>query len=437
MIGCAEPLSKTGFVRLVLPMDGALRPLLPDVGVLALVPDPWNAVWQARHQVLTRLARYFRVVWINPPIAWRDALRGSMIEPMSHGLIAPDGLSVYEPEAWLPELYRPSWLAALTRNARLRRARSLLIRQGCRTIILCVWRPELVRTSGGPHFQLICYHIDDEYSFSGTDAPISDIERQLIAAVDQVFIGSPALMAKKGVINTNTTFAPNGTDYAAYAAESPEPPDIASIPHPRIGYSGIVKRHLDWPMLDRLPKARPDWSFVFVGPIQDHPGTQRAAAQLSRFPNVHFLGLKTPQQLGAYPRHFDVCVMPYRVDDYTKYIYPLKLHEYLASGRPVVTARIRSVEEFKNVLTLVDDVDHWPSAIAEALSPGANSPERRKARQAVARRHDWNLLVSRMARTMAARLAPQYLERLERGLEAESIAIESTSAASAFDIDLR
>jgi len=418
-------------------MGESSRPLLPDVGVVALVPDPWNAVWQARHQVLTRLTRYFPVVWSNPPRAWRDVLRGSMIQPMSHELIAPDGLSIYEPEAWLPELYRPSWLAALTRNARLSRARSLLIRQGCRTIILCVWRPELARTSDGARFELICYHIDDEYSFSETETPISDIERQLIAAVDQVFISSPALMAKKGAINTSTTFAPNGTDYAAYAAESPEPPDIASIPHPRIGFSGVVTRHLDWPMLNRLPKARPDWSFVFVGPIQDHSGTQRAAEKLSRFPNVHFLGLKTPPQLAAYPRHFDVCVMPYRMDDYTKYIYPLKLHEYLASGRPVVTARIRSVEEFKNVLTLVDDVDRWPNAIAEALSPAANSPERRKARQAVALQHDWNLLVNRMARTMLARLAPHYLERLERALDAESIAIESRSAARDVDIDLR
>ena len=62
-------------------------------------------------------------------------------------------------------------------------------------------------------------------------------------------------------------------------------------------------------------------------------------AELEEQPNVHFLGAKTPEELVGYPAHFDACIMPYRMDDYTKYIYPLKLHEYLASGRPVVASR--------------------------------------------------------------------------------------------------
>ncbi len=297
----------------------------------------------------------------------------------------------------------------------------MLLRQGCKTIILYVWRPEFLSSLSGLSFERACYHIDDEYTFSDIDGPVDAVERQLIETVDQVFIGSPGLMAKKGTLNTHTAFAPNGTDYAAFAADSPQPADIASIPHPRIGYTGVIKRQLDWSLLKRLPVAEPKWSFVFVGPVQEHPGTQAAVHDLSRHPNVHFLGFKTPQQLGAYPQHFDVCVMPYRVDGYTKYIYPLKMHDYLASGRPVVTAPIRSVEEFGDVLTLVSQADGWPAAISEALEPSANTPERRRARQAVARRYDWDLLVGRMARTMAARLAPEYLERLETALEAESI----------------
>jgi glycosyltransferase involved in cell wall biosynthesis len=405
-----------------------LGPLLPDVGVLALVPDPWNSVWQVRHQVLTRLARYFRVVWVDPPKTWTDILGNASSESLpSFGIAPSSGFSVYEPESWLPQLYRPSWLASLSRKTRLKRARRSLLRQGCKTIILYVWRPEFLSSLSGLPFERTCYHIDDEYTFSDIDGPIEEAERQLIETVDQVFIGSPGLMAKKGTINTHTAFAPNGTDYAAFAANSPEPADIASIPHPRIGYIGIIKRHLDWSLLKRLPVAEPKWSFVFVGPVQEHPGTQAAVQELSRHPNVHFLGFKAPQQLAAYPQHFDVCLMPYRVDGYTKYIYPLKMHDYLASGRPVVTAPLRSVEEFGDVLTLVHQADGWPAAISEALAPSANTLERRRARQAVARQYDWNLLVGRMAKTMAARLAPEYLERLEAALEAESIAAGSGS----------
>lgn len=392
------------------------------MGVLALVPDPWNSVWQVRHQVLTRLARYFRVVWVDPPRALSDVFRGTTSRPSpDFGIPPSSGFSVHQPEWWLPRLYRPSWAASLTQTVRLNRARRLLVRQGCKAIILYVWRPQFLEALSGVSFEQACYHIDDEYSFSEVDGPVGATERRLIETVDHVFISSPGLMAKKGMINAHTAFAPNGTDYRAFAADSPEPADITSIPHPRIGYTGVIKRHLDWPLLKHLAVTRPEWSFVFVGPVQEHSGTQRAVAELSGYPNVHFLGFKPAQQLGTYPRRFDVCIMPYRVDGYTKYIYPLKMHDYLASGRPIVTSRLPSVEDFGDVLALVSQPDDWPAAIGEALAPAANTCERRRARQAVARRYDWNLLVKRMARTMALRLSPEYLRRLDTALAADAI----------------
>src|SRR5208283_114235 len=111
----------------------------------------------------------------------------------------------------------------------------------------------------------------------------------------------------------------------------------------------------------------------------------------------------------GYVQHFDVCIMPYRQNDYTKYIYPLKLHEYLASGRPTVGTLIRSLEEFSDVVGLPRSVDEWSTALADALSPAANTPELREARQAVAKRHDWDLQVRRIAMTMTDRVAPELL----------------------------
>ena len=90
----------------------------------------------------------------------------------------------------------------------------------------------------------------------------------------------------------------------------------------------MVKPQLDWPLLESLAAARPDWSFVFVGPVQPEPGTREAVARLGRRGNVYFLGLRPPRMLAAYPRHFDVCMMPYRLNHDTDQIYPLKLHEF-------------------------------------------------------------------------------------------------------------
>ena len=125
---------------------------------------------------------------------------------------------------------------------------------------------------------------------------------------------------------------------------------------------------------------------------------------MSRRPNVHFLGGKPAERLGEYVQHFDVCTMPYVVDDYTKYIYPGKMHEYLASGHPVVSAPVRSVQEFKDVIAIANSTAEWSKAIASSLSAGENTPERRAARQSVAREYDWERLVDRMAHTIAARL---------------------------------
>jgi glycosyltransferase involved in cell wall biosynthesis len=184
----------------------------------------------------------------------------------------------------------------------------------------------------------------------------------------------------------------------------PEPDDLRQIPHPRIGYLGHLKRNLDWPLLLELSGSRPDWSFVFVGPKSPHPEINDALSEMSRRPNVHFLGGRPAERLGEYIQHFDVCTMPYVVDDYTKYIYPGKMHEYLASGNPVVSAPVRSVQEFQDVITIAAGAQEWSVAIQGALSERENTQERRTARQEVAHEYDWGRLVEKIANTIAARL---------------------------------
>jgi len=396
-------------------------PMLPDVGVLALVPEPWSVVWQLRHQILRRLARYFHVVWVNPPLHWRATLNG-MWRRQAERHAHPPGFHVHTAEVWLPKFYRPSWLANLTSRLRLEQARNILTRAGCEAILLSLWRPEFADAMRHLPSCPSCYHIDDEYSFSDVEVPLSDQERTLIAQVDQVFVSSPRLRLKKGGINRHTAYVPNGVDYPAYATVYPEPDDLAPIPRPRIGYSGVLKRHLDWPLLFRLTELRPNWSFVFVGPVQQDPVTQSAVQRLAAQPNVHLLGCKPAYELPPYPQHFDVCVMPYRVNDYTRYIYPLKLHEYLATGRPVVGVPIPSLEPFAEVVTLARDAEGWMVALDEALTAAADSAERRAARRAVARTHDWEGLVRHMARVLAERLGPPYVRRLEVALELDAAA---------------
>lgn len=384
-------------------------PLIRDLGVIALVPDPWHWQWQPRHQVMSRLARYFPVVWMNPPDYWRESLRLSKLWPRPDVLPIPRrDFIVHTSSPFLPLFYSPRALADFTLSRRLGAAHSILRRFGCKKIALYMWRPEFAAAMKAVTADFSFYHIDDEYTFSPVDRPVQDEERELIARVDHVFIHSPALLEKKGRINPHTSFSPNGVDFEVYARPVPEPEDLRSIPHPRIGYSGHIKRQLDWQLLGELAVRHPEWHFVFVGAFNAHPEILAFTEELSRLKNVKFLGSKTADELAAYPQHFDVCIMPYLNDDYTKYIYPLKLHEYLAGGKPVVGTPIPSLEPFRNEIRLPESSADWSAAISASLRPQSNTVEACGARRAIAKAQDWEILVRQIAKTMASYLGPEY-----------------------------
>jgi len=371
-----------------------------DIGVIALVPDEWNALWQPRRHIMSRLAQYFNVVWVDPAEHWRTAARGLFDRNAASTQQTPANFTVYRPGLKAPIVYRPAWLKRGFSRSRLRAAGNILRRLGTEKIVLYVWRPQFRFDVEGFPSDLLCYHIDDEYTFSANDEPISPDELYLLRRADCVFIHSPALLEKKGTINPNTSFVPNGVDFAAYSTPVPEPEDLRTIPRPRIGYTGWLKRHLNWELISSLVSANPNSSFVFVGPFSPHPELTTIINALKQKPNVFFLGEKPSDVLAHYPQHFDVCIMPYAVNDYTRYIYPLKLHEYLAGGRPVIGSRIRSLESFGEVVLLADGVGQWDTAIKAALSPEQNTSAAVTARQNIARAHDWEVLTAQVARSI-------------------------------------
>jgi len=389
--------------RIVSPPAGG--PAFSDVGVVALVPERWGGMWLSRHQILTRLSRYFHVVWHNPARSWRHSLvpaaRFSHADPTAP---PPSGFSIYDHEAWLPLFYRPGVLSRATERARLRHSRRLLEQAGCRRILLYVWQPTFADALDLLDHDVSCYHIADEYSFSEVEHDIPPQERRLIERVDQVFIHSPALMEKKGHINPHTAYITNGVDYAAFAGEVAEPADLALIPRPRIGYIGRIKSQLDWAALLGIARRRPEWSLVLVGPI-GHMGEFGAAKdELFALPNVHYLGNRSVGEIPSYTRHMDVCLLSYALTDYTRYIFPLKLHEYLASGRPVVGSDIRTLREFDGVVRIAHDLDGWCGAIDAALAPEERSLERVEERRRVARLYDWNTITHRIAGILCDRI---------------------------------
>ena len=381
-------------------------PLVPEIGIVTPAPQQWHGPWRARQYLMNGLARYFPIAWIDPPREWREILApGPGPKPGDRHLSddPAEGI-VIEASRWLPKFYRPRSVADLFDRLRLARAARRLRRQGCGRIVLYLWRPEFARVLDLLQHDLSCYHINDEYTFSSVELPIDPVEERLIRRAGLVFIHSPALLHKKGHLNPHTLLVPNGVNYAEYARPRPEPSDIRGIPHPRVGYTGVIKSQMDFPLLVHLARRHPGWSFVFVGPRGNVSGQESLLAELERLPNVYLIGGRSVAELPAYVQHFDAGMLCYVVNDYTKFIYPLKMHEYLACGRPVVGSPIRTLQDFAHVVALARDPDEWSRALATALEPSALSAENVRARQEVARGFDWGRHAATIARAICERL---------------------------------
>jgi glycosyltransferase involved in cell wall biosynthesis len=386
----------------------------PTTGIIALVPDRWDDICMPRHQVMRRLAAHFPVVWIEPTAHWREFLRpaGSHFMERDHWCSPVPGLEVLSPGFRHPTFVRPGWRRTAAMRSRLATARQRLIDRGAQRIVLYLWRDEFEDALDLVPHDLNCYHIDDEYTFSEVEVPIPARETRVLKRVDQVIVHSEALLAKKGGINPHTVHIPNGVDFRAFSTPCGEPADLAAVPHPRIGYVGVIKKQLDLDLLVRLARARPGYSFVLVGPIMNVAGKEQQVAALRSLPNVFMLGYKSTATLPAYVQHLDVCLMCYEVNAYTKYIYPLKLHEYMAAGQPVVSAQIDAVLAYKGLVNLAGTDIEWLQDIDTSLGPMGRLPEIVLARKKAAQQHDWENLIDRIATQLRGDL-----NRLESGVQ--------------------
>jgi len=289
----------------------------------------------------------------------------------------------------------------------------MLVSQGCRKIIVYLWRPEFHAALDLLNPDLSCYHIDDDYTFESPNQALIEAEGEITSRVDQVFVTSPGLLSKKRHFNHNTLFVPNGVDYHTFATPCIEPEDLFPIPHPRIGYVGVIKQQLNLSLVLDLARRNRDLSFVLVGPQRLHEEVTSLIHELSRLPNVYFLGPKSLEALPAYQQHMDVSLLCYKVNLYTHCVYPLKLHQYLASGTPIIGSRIRSLEDFVSVIDIADTADEWNLCIKNVFSPGIDSDGKAEKRRGLAKQHDWKRLVEEIAYTLCLRLGSPYVERIK------------------------
>ena len=205
------------------------------------------------------------------------------------------------------------------------------------------YTPMAVAFTRGLQRDVTVYDNMDELSaFRGASAELLQLEAELFAQADVVFTGGRALYEAKKARHPNVHCFPSSVDAAHFASArlklEPDPESQQAIPHPRIGFFGVIDERMDTGLIAELADIRPDWHFVMIGPV-----VKIDPEDLPRRANLHWLGMRTYNELPAYLARWDLGLMPFALNESTRFISPTKTPEFLAAGLPVVSTPVPDV----------------------------------------------------------------------------------------------
>lgn len=322
----------------------------------------WDFVYQRPQHLLSRFAHGCRVFFIEEPIFDNGTLRFDVSR-------REDNLFVVRPH--LPEgLSSPIACEAVQREL----LDKLLTEHEIRNFVAWYYTPLALSFSNHLKPLATVYDCMDELSgFKGAPPALQAREKELFACADVVFTGGQSLYEAKQSQHPAVHAFPSSIDYAhfAQARNNPaEPQDQQRIPHPRLGFCGVIDERLDIALLDAIAAARPDWHFVMVGPV-----VKIDPASLPQRLNIHYLGGKNYAALPAYLAGWDVALLLFAHNDSTRFISPTKTPEYLAAGCPVVSTSIRDVVRPYGELGLVHIAD-TPEDFIKAIETALEEPDK-------------------------------------------------------------
>ena len=246
----------------------------------------------------------------------------------------------------------------------------------------------------------VYFCLDDYGEIHGVERDlIAPLETQMLARVDALVATARSLTITKRPASGRTLHLPQGVNFEHFSTPRPVPDELSRLPRPILGFAGGVGPAINFELLRAVAGAFPNASVVLVGPLQQDVTKETWPS------NVHFLGPREYAGLPAYVQAFDVGLIPYVHNDWTRAVDPLKLLEYLAAGIPVVCTRLPEAFKYQDSVHLADEAEAFNAAIRESL--GENSGEARTARQTVAKANRWDVRAEAFIRfaneTIAAR----------------------------------
>lgn len=295
---------------------------------------------------------------------------------------------------FMPAAKRVRPMEALSKKLLEVKARAPLAKAPHGRRVLWLQNPGYVEMAERLPHDLLVYDCMDPFAAFRTSNPVVvEQEEALLKRADLVFTGGRSLHTLIEKRHSNAHCFPSGIDFRHFAKgaeEGPLPKDLEKLPRPILGYFGAVDERIDWDLIRHLCQARRHWSLVFLGPL----------VLIDKIPiqekNFHWLGPKPYGALPDYLRGFDVCLIPWLVNDLTRYMSPTKTPEYLAAGRPVVSTPIPDVaQDYPDEALLADSPEQYLLRCTQALQRGvgpARKPPQSKTWDEIAAEMDQLML---------------------------------------------
>lgn len=323
----------------------------------------WGFVYQRPQHVMSRLAKDYDVLFFEEPLL--DDIDNPWLEQIQ----PTEGVTVLVPR--LPACLEYTQTIAAQREL----LDAYLAMHAPSQLLLWYFTPMSLDFTAHLEGQVTIFDCMDELSaFKGAPKELLEKERQLMLRADVVFTGGFSLWEAKRELHANAHPIPSSVDLNHFGAARqplPQPHDQADIAHPRLGFFGVIDERFDIALVSELARRRPEWQIVLIGPV-----VKIDPAVLPRYPNIHYLGSKDYAQLPAYLAGWDVALMPFALNDSTRFISPTKTPEYLAGGCPVVSSPIADVVRVygdSGAVKIAASVDEFIAAIQGTLDSSHDS----------------------------------------------------------------
>lgn len=316
----------------------------------------WDFVYQRPQHLMSRAARIHRVFFVEEPIV--DNQVGLEIHQRQENL-------------WVivPHLSHEMDEASKLNHQRESLAK-LLTTMNVEDYIAWYYTPMALPI--GQHLSPLAtvYDCMDELSaFKFAPPELKTMEQQLLQKSDVVFTGGYSLYEAKKDHHSNIYAFPSSIDFDHFSKARralDEPADQASIPHPRIGFCGVIDERMDVQLVGEIARKRKDWHIVMIGPV-----VKIDVGTLPRLDNIHYLGMKRYEELPDYFSGWDMAIMPFAINESTRFISPTKTPEYLAAGRPVISTPIHDVvRHYGSVVNIASTSADFVSAGEKIIAHG-------------------------------------------------------------------